>query len=179
MKAGAIAVALAWLVSSAPAAVAQEAIGIDIVEYGIYTAETVTEGIGLNGGKKSATSRNICHLMTTLIVPTRDKLRFGLRYRIKGGKPDQLIDVKRTIEFPDHKNPPASLSTYVAIDQTTRLPVGATWYAGWEMWKTYPGVWTFLLSVDDRKLAEIKFTVVEKDQLRIEVDKDSTCFQAS
>lgn len=180
MKVGVVAITLAWLVGPASATLAQEAIGIDIVEYGIYTSEIVTPGGRMNNGElKSAGLQNICHLMTTLVVPTRDKLQFGFRYHIKGGKPDQIVDVKKTIRFPDHANPPASLSAYAVHEQTVRLPVDGTSYASWVMWQTSPGLWTFSLSVADRKLAEISFTVVEKDQVRVEVDGNSTCFQSS
>ena len=179
MKAGAIAVALAWLVGLAPAALAQEALGIDILEYGIYMAEVVTPSVGTNGSEKPMGIRNICHVMTTWVVPTKDKFHFGFRYRVKGGKPGQVVDVKRSIHFPDHSNPPASLSTESVTNHTARLRVGTASFGGWEMWKTFPGLWTFTLSVADRALAELRFTVVEKDQLRIEPDGNSTCFQMS
>jgi hypothetical protein len=87
--------------------------------------------------------------------------------------------VKRSIRFPDHANPPASLSTESVSNYTVRLRVGSASFAGWEMWKTFPGLWTFTLSVADRVLAEIRFTVVEKDQFNIEPDGSSTCFQMS
>lgn len=179
ISARAIAVALAFLAGLPSKALAQEAIGIDSVEYGIYTAEVVTPGVGTNASEKSMEIRNICHLMTTLIVPTKDKFHFGFRYRVKGGKPGQIVEVRKSIRFPDHTSPPASLSNELVTRQAVRLRVGTTSFTGWEMWKTYPGLWTFTLSAADRILAEIRFTVVEKDQLKIEPDGNSTCFQMS
>jgi hypothetical protein len=87
MKAGAIAIAiaLAWFAGAAPVAVAQNSIGLDILEYGIYTAEVVDPGRGANGSEKPIGIRNICHVMTTWVVPTKDKFHFGFRYRINGG----------------------------------------------------------------------------------------------
>jgi hypothetical protein len=173
------AVALAVLVGTTVAAFAQDAVGIDIIEYGIYSAETVTPASEANADMKSATIKNICHLMTTLVVPAKDNLNFGLRYRVRGGKPGQIVDVKTSIRFPDHMNPPESLATYAINEKTMRYRAGATSYKGWTMWHTYPGLWAFSFSVADRKLAEINFTVVEKDQVRVEVDGNSTCFQSS
>jgi hypothetical protein len=173
------AIVVALLGGRIAAARAQDAIAIDIFEYGIYTAETVKPATGANAEMKPAEIRNICHVMTTRVVPARDSLNFGFRYRVRGGVSGQAIEMKKYIRFPDHMNPPQSLSTYAVNEQVLRIRSGAASYTGWTMWHTFPGLWTFWLSVGDRKLVEISFTVVEKDQIRVEADGDSTCFQVS
>jgi hypothetical protein len=171
--------ALILLCSTICAGHAEEPVTIDVVEYGIYMAEIVTSATGVNAEMKPAKIKNICHVMTTKVVPARDHLNFGFRFHIGGQVSGQVVSVKKTIRFPDHTKPPGSRTSYVTNENTVQLKVGATSYSGWAMWQTHPGTWTFQLSVAGRLLVEENFTVVEKNGIHVVPDGDSTCFQMS
>lgn len=154
-------------------------ISIHIVEYGIYTSEEKIPATGMNETLKPAGITKICHVQTTLVVPARDKLNFGFRYRVDGPVPGAVVEIKQAVKWPNHLNPLGAPPTYVANERIRRLRAGQTTYTGWINWQTMPGTWTFELFHADHKLAELSFTVVEKGQVSIQPDGDSTCFQLS
>jgi hypothetical protein len=148
---------------------------IKIVEYGIYTAEVRIPATGANETRKSAGLANICHVMTTSIVPARDQLQFGFRYRVYGPAPGSLVMIKRVVTWPDQRKPPTTPESYVTQQDDKKVRVGQTNYTGWINGQTRPGIWTFQLFEWDRKLAEMKFTVVDPTEVTVRPDGNSTC----
>jgi len=184
MQLWAAVLALALIVGgSAPARAADpdsiRPLNVRIVEYGIYTAETKVPATGVNETMTSAKVANICHVMTTLTVPARDSLYFGLRFRVDGPPVGTMVEISRVIRFPDHTKPVDAPISYIWNDEVRRLRAGQISWTGWANWKSRPGIWTFRLLQADRKLAELSFTMVDKNDFSIRPDGDSTCFQMS
>jgi hypothetical protein len=152
---------------------------IEVFEYGIYTAKVESQGTGMNETMKYAGVSQICHVMTTSVVPNRDNLQFGFRFRVHGSTSGAPVDFRRVFRWPDHLKPPTLPVTYVTNESVERYQVDQTSYWGWSNWQTRPGVWTFQIFEMDRKLAEMVFTVVDKDEIKVRPDGDSTCFQMS
>jgi hypothetical protein len=170
-----LALAFGWV---APG-LAAEPVSIKIVEYGIYTAETTKPSSGVNETMKGAQVANVCHVMTTTIVPARDKLRFGFRFRVDGPLVPATVGIRQTVRFPDHTKSSDVPVAYVTNEQLMRPSVGTIYYTGWTNWKTRPGTWLFRLFQADRQLAEMTFTMVDKNDFSIEPEGNSTCFQLS
>jgi hypothetical protein len=152
---------------------------IEILEFGIYSAEVKIPATGSNETMKSAGLANICHVMTTSVVPARDNLQFGFRFRLLGPDVGKAIGLRRIIRWPDHLKPATSPETYVENEQIKQVKVGEVSWTGWTNWQTRPGIWTFQLFDKDLKLAEMSFTVVAKDAFTIQPSAASTCFRLS
>jgi Domain of unknown function (DUF3859) len=167
--------ALSIVASLVACATAGFASSIKIVEYGIYTAEVKVPATGANETRKSAGLVNICHVMTTSIVPARDDLQFGFRFRVYGPAPGSPVMLKKVVTWPDHGKPPTTPETNVTRQEDKKVRVGHTSYTGWINAQARPGIWTFQLFEWDRKLAEMVFTVVGPDDFKVTPEGASTC----
>jgi hypothetical protein len=170
-----VTLAMAGIVSGTAWAAAADQTSIKILEYGIYTAEVE---VPRTEAMRPARVRNVCHVMTTLTVPVRDGLRFGFRYVVQGLPFNTPVDIRKIIRFPDDSKPSTPPVSYVTNVEYDRVHIDSVAYLGWVN-GTHPGNWTFQIFDKDRKLAEIIFTVVERDAYTIRPDSISTCFPIS
>jgi hypothetical protein len=152
-------------------------ITVKTLEYGIFTAEVERPRTGVNETMRAALIRNLCHTMTTAVVPARDGIRFGFRYVVQGPPPGTPVEIRKVVKFPDHQTAPTSAVSYVVNEERERVHVDSIAYFGWVSGGTRPGTWTFQIFDKDRKLAEMVFTVVDKDAFAIRPDGQPKCFQ--
>jgi hypothetical protein len=167
-----------------PMANAESITGIQIVEYGIYTARLMpqTQTSRSEGGVPRLDVDSLCHVATTLVVPARLGLHFGFRYNVQGSLPGQLIDLTMTARFPAAMRPPGAPNPLTVDKLALTARVGVTKYTGFKFgsdWHLVPGTWRFELSYADRKLAELAFEVVDGAKAAIPPADESTCFPVS
>jgi hypothetical protein len=177
-----IALVLLALNTMVPIASAESITGIQIVEYGIYTAKSAPLLDRSQGGIARLSVDSLCHVVTTLAVPARRGLYFGFRYNVQGSIPGELVNLTMTVRFPAPIQPPGAPSAFAVDKFSTQARVGALKYTGFNFgsdWQLMPGTWRFELSHADRKLAELAFEVVDGAQASAPPDDSSTCFPVS
>ena len=139
---------------------------IEIVEAGIYRAETAT----IESAPDTATrQRNILSETKLLVSTTRIEAKigvhFGMRYRVVGqpsGATVKLISVTQ-YPAPGLKNP-KSASNQTRGEHSLFATIGQINYRGYvfeQNWELVPGAWTFELWDGQRKLASQTFNVVK------------------
>jgi hypothetical protein len=137
---------------------------INIIAKGVYQAE-VTEKIqdpSQATGQRQMLS-GIKLVENTTSIPAKNPIQFGFQYMITGTPNDTKISVKMVTLYPKEglKNPQTHETKYrdeYAIERT----VGATHFKGYKIdsdWEAVPGVWTFQIWYQNRKLAEQSFTL--------------------
>ncbi len=139
---------------------------INIVAKGVYQAEVAKriEDPSQATGQRQILG-NIKLVDNTTSIPAKNPIQFGFQYVIVGAPNDAQISVKMVTLYPKHglKNPKTHETTYrdeYAIERT----VGATHFKGYKIdadWEAVPGVWTFQIWYQNRKLAEQSFTLVK------------------
>ncbi len=154
-------------------------LSVTIIDHGIYTSEIVTRDSGERGANKIAKLRNICHIQTTTVIPNRDHLQFGFQYWIDGPPMGSTVPLVMRIRLPDHTKPEGQPQIYVVNQRGLSAPVGRMNYEGWINWLTRPGTWTFDILHKDRRLAGMSFTLVDKADVKVKPDGESTCFLSS
>ncbi len=179
MIARSIVIFIALLGSAMAHAQPSESVRATIFEYGIYAAEVLVPAIGSGTSLQPEGVTNICHVMTSLAVPTRDNVRFGLRYRIDGPSPDAPIIIKRVVSWPDHARPADAPVLYLTHESLVELRAGDQSWTGWRNIRSRPGVWMFRLLYKERILAELAFTLLDSAEVKIRPDSNSACFQMS
>jgi hypothetical protein len=178
--------AAAMLGLSLGAAGAQTVERIDITEYGIYATETAatTAAPGTASGKIDQVS-NIKLLQSTTIVPARQGVEFGFRYKILGqpaaapppqagatilgvqiGSPPApppvaAVNLKYVthIPKPGMRNPETGNVTLTSVFYQEHK-VGEELYRLYRLtdrWEVVPGVWTLEIWDGDRKLLSQDF----------------------
>jgi hypothetical protein len=139
---------------------------IDILEKGIYDSREVARvpTPELASGK-SRLLADLKLVKETTTIPARLGVRFGIRYKLVGepaGAPAPLLWV---VKFPEQglRNPETNQTKpddRVKLNRT----IGDIHYRGYGLdadWEVVPGIWTFEIWQDDRKLAEQKFELVK------------------
>lgn len=167
------------LVLWAGTAAAQDAVGVEILQYGIFRADIVGKQRAFGGTQHNVVD-NICHLATTGEVPLRIGLHFGMRYRVTGPVRGERVLLKKVMRYPAIMTPPAPDRPASQVASFVELLVGAvsyTEYALEQPWELVPGIWTFQFFDRDRKLAERGFTVTEG--AAVSEAADPACFQLS
>jgi Domain of unknown function (DUF3859) len=157
------AMALAMFLAAAGAAQAQVQ-SIDVYEFGTYRSAGGTEvGVTPKGIVRSQTS-GIKQLEATRKVIGLLGVEFGFRYRTKGAREGALVPLTIVAKFP----PPGVLG------RSTQVPVQVDGYtqvttAGKDDFLTWtfemksdlvPGIWTFEIWSDGKKLTEQSFEVI-------------------
>lgn len=167
------------LLGAAPAGA--QSLAIDIIDYGIYVAEITgnepdSQGIGTN------IVGNICHIETTLKIPAIDGVQFGVRYRLTGLNEGQIVDIRKTMQFPMPLRPPGAPRDIAEYEHNYRQVVGTTSYTGYGFdhpWELVPGLWVMRLWHGPQKLLELAFEVVDgQGRLRPRTD-NADCFKLS
>lgn len=177
----AAALVLTGLLGCAATAAAGEASGIEIVEYGLYTAD-VTGQLRDSNGVISNVVENLCHVETTTSVPMREAIHFGFRYRVDGPVPGDAVELTMTVRFPSAVRPAGAVKPLTRHERGATLAVGTVSYTGYsfdQAWEFMPGTWTLEVLQHGRKLAEKSFTVVDEPAARGMPSGPSSCFKVS
>jgi hypothetical protein len=136
---------------------------IDVVDYGIYTADVISSQRDAQGILQSS-STNVQHVQTTRDVPAQIGVRFGFRFRVVGAPSGAEVRLKKiTIFPPGGLRNPASAQAISRSETTLTTTVGNevtyTAYKFDDPWELTTGPWTIELWHGDRKLASQNFTV--------------------
>ena len=174
-------IAAAWLIGCLASASAQEVSGITIVEHGIYTAD-ITSTERKPGGIGHNTLTNICHVVTTSVIPAKMGLMFGFRYRVEGTPQGLVTNLTRVTRFPVPLRPPDAVRPVQDSEYPINVRVGAVSYIGYgfdHAWELQTGLWSMELWHGERKLAERSFTIVEGGGESVPQSSNTNCFQLS
>jgi hypothetical protein len=137
---------------------------IDVIEYGIYTADE--QSCNRNAqGVLTCDRTNMRHAVTTLTIPAQHGIHFGFRFKIVGAPDGAPVEVTGITNFPPAglKSPGASapLRNYQYTSTVKIGEIGYTDYAFDDPWELVPGPWTVEIWADHRRLAVENFTVVQ------------------
>ncbi|MCW5738139.1 MAG: DUF3859 domain-containing protein [Enhydrobacter sp.] len=177
----AAALILASIVGFARIADAGEASDVEIVEYGLYTAE-VTGQLREPNGIVSNLIDNICHIATTTSVPMRQGIHFGFRYRVDGPENGVPVELTLAVQFPAAVRPTGGGTAVTRHERSATLAVGTVSYTGYSFdhaWELMPGPWTLEVLQHGRKLAEKSFTVVDEPAAQGTPSGPPSCFTTS
>jgi hypothetical protein len=157
-------VAMLFLAIGTPAW-AQKIERIEIVEYGIYTADKLKSQRDPNGQLHS-TIGNVRRAETTTTIPAELGVKFGIKYRVIGEPDGQKIAIRKLIVYPPSGvKPPNSPQPLPRSEVMISPQIGQTVYTGFEFddqWELVPGIWAIQLWQGNRLLAEQRFTVVAR-----------------
>ena len=78
---------------------AQNVTGIDVTEYGIYTADKKNSKRD-SAGVLQSTPKKIHHAMTTTTVQAEPGVRFGFIYRVVGKPTGQTVQLRKVVIYP-------------------------------------------------------------------------------
>ena len=155
-------IALFAFLMTCPAWAQVQVRGVEIVAYGIYTADLQSSSRDAQGIKQSI-STNFRRAATTTAVPAQIGVRFGIEYKVVGAPGGKSVSLKKVMVFPPAGLRSPAVSQLLYRDESTVTPkIGATSYTGYRLddpWELVPGPWAIQLWYGDRKLAEKKFTV--------------------
>jgi hypothetical protein len=139
---------------------------VTIVEKGIYTIDTgdETRDAQTPTGKITAVTK-VRNIESTVTIPARLGLEFGFQYVVVGDPAgaEVTLDIVTTFPAQGLRNPKASKPLYESKYRRTKK-IGDTVYLGYgfeNLWEVEPGIWTFQIWHENRKLAEQSFTVVK------------------
>ena len=140
--------------------------GIDIKNRGIYEIEVQKkiDDKNLVGSHRTIVT-NIKRLQTTTNIPARLCITFGLEYRIAGAPSGAEVPIKMVTRFPKQGlyNPDTKQTAY--RDETlVNRTIGKAHFRSYTLeneWELVPGVWTFELWYQGRKLVEQSFSLVK------------------
>ncbi len=151
------------LASSAAYAQAPQVIGADVTEFGIYTAEL--ERAEPAPGTVAGTEKIVTHMRLaaqTRTIPAAKGVSFGCRFTLVGTPIGAIAPLHMVTIFPSPMTNPATRQSATRSESDIGLSIGAVGYTGYSMdndWEILPGVWTFQIWSQGRKLAEQSFTV--------------------
>lgn len=136
---------------------------IDIVGKGVYLIEAGVQTTNANTPTGTITAvTTVKNIEATTNIRARLGMEFGLQYVI-AGEPmgaDVLLDIVNIFPAPGLREPGAQPMTESKYSRTKK--VGETVYLGYGFendWEIVPGVWTFQIFHQGRKLAEQSFIV--------------------
>ena len=163
----ALSLMLLFLASSGAYGQAAQVTRIDIVDYGIYTADNLAAQSVPGAASGTVTPiANIRLAASTRGVPAQQGVRFGFRYLIVGTPAGTIVPLHLVtiIPPPGVRNPSTQqLKTRGEFDWTARIGAqSARLYDLTHEWEVVPGVWTLQIFHQGRKLADESFTVVRQ-----------------
>jgi hypothetical protein len=176
----AAALVLTAVLGIAAPATAGEVSAVEIVEYGLYTAD-VTGQLRDSNGIISNVIENLCHIATTTTVPMRQALHFGFRYRVDGPMPGDTVPLTLAVRFPAAVQPNPTVQPLTEHERGATLAIGTVSYTGYsfdQAWEFVPGTWTLAVRQGSRTLAEKSFTVVDSGAPPASTGP-SSCFKVS
>jgi hypothetical protein len=138
---------------------------IDIVEFGIYTADRKLDSIDAQGIKRN-TIDNVRHAATTTTIPLQKGVQFGYSYKIIGQPDGAQVDIKLVTNYPaPGLRSPSSGKPVMRAERIRKRLIGetsVTTYTLEDDFELVPGVWTFEIYDGDRKLVTKTFTLVNR-----------------
>jgi hypothetical protein len=138
---------------------------IEIVEAGIFTADTTDRyNSSQTAAGERATLRSVKLAVKTTRVPLQKGIRFGLHYRVIGGPAGELVQIKGITRFPSPGLRNDAGKVFTTDEYTLNPVIGEMRYNGYTMdqaWEMVPGTWTFELWHDGRKLASKSFVLTK------------------
>jgi hypothetical protein len=138
---------------------------IDIVEFGIYTADQKLDSISAQGIKRG-TIVNARHAATTTTIPVQKGVQFGYRYKIKGQPAGAQVDIKLVTNYPaPGLRSPSSSTPVMRSERIRKRLIGETNIATYTLdddFELVPGIWTFEIYDGNRKLLSKAFTLVNQ-----------------
>lgn len=157
---------LSMLVVSAWSAVAAaQGVRVEIRDQGVYEAvEQSRERVPSLATGDITYVENAQLVERTTTINARSGLRFGYTYQVDGAPPETEIALRFVALFPQPglRNPKTG-KTMATEEVTAAKVVGephVDLYTFEHDWEFVPGVWTFQIWYEGRKLAEQRFTVV-------------------
>lgn len=140
---------------------------VEVVEYGLYTADVDSAVLapGTPAGARTEVS-DVKHAATTRTVPAQLGVRFGFRFILVGSPSGVTVPLHMVTIFPK-----PGLSAHRGVRPQSRseydkpITIGARSYRDYgfdQRWEIVPGVWTFQIWYQGRRLAEQKFTVAKQ-----------------
>jgi hypothetical protein len=163
-KVQAVAVLAAALLVINPGHAKAQQVSIEILESGLYRAETTRQVADPNavGGTRTL-MRNATFYDRTSRVPAAIGTRFGFRYRLLGVAANEDVELTKLTHFP----PPGLVNPKTGRMQTSNTTVlhvkgDASPVTGFhfdEAWEAVPGEWRIELWHAGKKLAEQRYTV--------------------
>jgi hypothetical protein len=139
---------------------------IDIGEYGIFTADTTNTTLAPGAVTTQNTVRNVRLAVTTRTIPAQPGVRFGFRYTVVGAPAGTKVQLHMVTIFPaPGLTDPATQKSATRYEYDIDRTIGTEQYTGYnfdDAWEAVPGVWTFQIWDQGRKLAEQTFTVVKQ-----------------
>jgi hypothetical protein len=136
---------------------------IDVVEFGIYTADRKLDSIDAQGIKRS-TIDNVRHAATTTSIPLQKNVQFGYRYKIIGQPDGAQVDIKLVTNYPTPGlRSPSSQNPVMRAERVRKRRIGETGITTYTLeddFELVPGVWTFEIYAGNRKLLTKTFTLV-------------------
>ena len=136
---------------------------VDVTEYGIYTADLVKAEPA--PGSPAGTEKILTHMRLaaqTRTIPGAKGISFGYRFVLVGSPAGAIAPLHVVTIFPAAMTNPATHQSSTRSEGDIGLSIGAIGYAGYSIdndWEVLPGVWTFQIWFQGRKLAEQSFTV--------------------
>ncbi len=176
--------ALAFFACAIAPAGAGETIGVEIVEFGIYTADIERTVEDTNGIKHNVV-KNIYHVATTRLIPARSGLHFGFRYRVDGLASGREVDLRKVARYPVEVMPPGATRPFSSYEYVRKGRGRIRQFSGYSFdhaWEFLPGRWTFQIFEGNRLLAEQVFTVVDSAEVTVPsggTRNSENCFQMS
>ncbi|HTR87667.1 MAG TPA: DUF3859 domain-containing protein [Reyranella sp.] len=165
---------------SVGSAAAQEPVGIEIVERGLYTLEVV--GVQQDpSGVSHDIVRNICHISSSTSVPKKRDVHFGFRYRLTGVPEGQEVELHAITRYPSLVMPPNGPRPLTTSGYTNRLKAGVVSYHGYGFdydWELIPGRWSLEIWQGNRKLAAQPFDVTDGPS-EVRPSDSADCFELS
>jgi hypothetical protein len=149
---------------AAPHVLAQDAVRVEIVEWGLYRSDLMGKEPSPEGpsGTRNIVD-NVRLQQATTTVPALVGMKFGYRYKVVGGRLGSTVRLKHVTRFPKQGvTNPASGKTYVTDEYHGIAFAGLTLYRGYSLdhdWEVETGPWTLEIWHEDRKLAEKTFMV--------------------
>jgi hypothetical protein len=153
------------LATASAFAQAQKIERIDILEYGLYTADEKSchrDDLGIQRCERT----NVRHAATTLTVPAQHGVQIGIRFKAVGAPDGATVNVKRVWVFPPAGlNSPASKEPLLRLYRDDKVTIGKSGFTSYildDPWELVPGTWTLEYWIGDRKLLSKSFTVVQQ-----------------
>jgi len=163
MKAAAI--ALFALLAAGPALAQAQVRDVKIVSFGIYTADVQSSTRDSQGVRQNV-STNFRLAVTTTTVPMQLGVRFGFEYIVAGPSRGAAVTLKKVTIYPAAGlKSPAMPQPIHQNESTASAKVDVKSYTGYRLddaWELVPGDWLIQLWDGNRKVAEQKFTLVER-----------------
>ncbi len=135
-----------------------------ITEYGLYTGDDQGCAQDEQGVRRCAQT-NTRHTETTLTVPARLGVQFGVRFWVSGKPDGAKVTLRRVWTFPDPglKSPVVS-EPIRRRERMETVTIGGgdfTTYGFDDLWELVPGEWTLEYWQGDHKLLSKTFVVVK------------------